>query len=438
MRESIERAILSRDGKVAVIGCGYVGLPLALYVVDAGFVTYAVDIDGEKLRSLSEGRSYITEVSDEDIRAALETGRFLPSGPDAVSDADVILICVPTPLDEHKVPDLSAIVETSGSIAERMHPSLVVLESTTYPTTTEEVVKPILDGSGLECGRDYFLAYSPHRYDPGNREWSFKRIPKVVGGVDDASGRLATLFYEQVVDEVVRVSSARCAEGVKMLENIFRAVNIALVNETKVVFERLGIDPFEVVEAAATKPFGFMPFYPGPGYGGHCIPIDPFYFVWKAKEVGTDARFIELAGEVNRRTIERVFLRFIEAAHTKGIPLRGAKVLIVGVSYKRDVGDTRESPAFPIMRRLRSLGAELVYSDPYVPRIGRLRHYAEFAGMTSVALEKAVEDASAALIITDHSNFNYSLLVEKVPLVVDTRGVLRRLGLSSSESVFTA
>lgn len=437
MRESIERAILSRDGKVAVVGCGYVGLPLALCVVDAGFTTYAVDTDGEKLRLLSEGRSYITEVSDDDVVAALDTGRLLPSVPEVVSDADVILICVPTPLDEHRVPDLSAVVETSKNIKNRMRGCLVILESTTYPTTTEEVVKPILDGSGLVCGEEYFLAYSPHRYDPGNRDWSFERIPKVVGGVDEVSGRVAALFYEQVVDEVVMVSSARCAESVKMLENVFRAVNIALVNETRVVFERLGIDTFEVVDAAATKPFGFMPFYPGPGYGGHCIPIDPYYLIWKAKEVGVTSRFIELAGEVNRQTTERVFFRLVEAAHTKGILLSDSKVLIVGVSYKKDVGDTRESPAFPVMRRLRSVGAEVVYSDPHVPRIGRLRHYPEFEGMTSITPEEAVETASAALIITDHTDMNYSLLVERIPLVVDTRGVLRRLGLASLENVIT-
>lgn len=439
MMEHLRELILSRRAKVAVVGCGYVGLPLALSVVDAGFTTFAMDIDDEKLSLLSEGRSYITEVADGDVQKARSTGRFIPSDMERLREMDVILICVPTPLDERKTPDLSSVVETSRGIASRMGNCLVVLESTTYPTTTEDVVKPVLDESGLKCGRDYFLAYSPHRYDPGNEEWTLRRIPKVVGGVDEASAELASIFYEQIVERVVRVSSARCAESVKMLENIFRAVNIALVNETKVVFERLGIDVFEVVEAASTKPFGYMPFYPGPGYGGHCIPVDPYYLLWKAKEVGVETRFIELAGEVNRETAERVFLRLLEAAHLKGISLKGAKVLVVGISYKKDVGDTRESPAFPIMRRLRSIGAEVLYYDPYVARIGRLRGYPEFEGMTSVDLDgKNINGISAAVIITDHSGMDYRILVDRLPLVVDTRGVLRRLGLQERDNIFTA
>ncbi|MCX7702701.1 MAG: nucleotide sugar dehydrogenase, partial [Planctomycetota bacterium] len=368
-----KKAIESHKVKAAVVGCGYVGLPLALTVAESGFYTLAVDIDEEKLRTLRSGRSYLKEVADEEVKKALSTKRFIPSSLEGLKEADIILICVPTPLDKHKNPDLSAVVRTSEEIAARMHlPCLVILESTTYPCTTEEVVRPILDATGAKLGRDYFLAFSPHRYDPGNKKWTVRNIPKVVGGVDDLSGELAELFYSYVVDRVVRVSSARCAEAVKMLENIFRAVNIALVNEVKVVLERLNIDPFEVVEAAATKPFGFMPFYPGPGFGGHCIPLDPYYFVWKAKEVGYPARFIELAGEVNRETILRVFEKLLESAHHQGIALQGKKLLIMGVSYKKDIGDTRESPAFALMRLLKRTGADLLYHDPLVPKIGHL------------------------------------------------------------------
>jgi len=437
--ERLRESIKSRKAHVAVIGCGYVGLPLCLAVVDAGFNTLAIDIDEEKLKFLSEGRSYIREVPDGEIKKALDTGMFTPSRPEGIKDADIILICVPTPLDEHRNPDLAAIISTSEEIAKRFRsPSLVILESTTYPCTTEEVVKPILDKSGLRFGDDYFLAFSPHRYDPGSLKWTVRNIPKVVGGVDRISGDLAELFYSEVVDKVVRVSSARCAEMVKMLENIFRAVNIALINEVKVVLDRLGIDSFEVVEAAATKPFGFMPFYPGPGFGGHCIPLDPYYFVWKAKEVGYPARFVELAGEVNRETISRVFEKLLEAAHKKSITLKNAKVLVLGVSYKKDVGDTRESPAFPLMRRLVSIGADLVYYDPFVLRIGHLREYPEFEGMRSTELsEDILRGVAAAVIITDHSGVDYELIARYVPVIVDTRGVFRKLKIDSS-NIFCA
>ncbi len=427
-------AIEQKSARVAVIGCGYVGLPLALAVRRAGYHVYAVDTDPEKVASLERGRSYVAGVGDDELDAAVRSGRFVAKDYSMnMGEADVIAICVPTPLGPYGEPDLSAIVRTGERIAEYLRSGqLIILESTTYPGTTEEVLRPVLEKKRLRCGVDYFLAYSPHRDDPGHAERTVRKTPKVVGGLDGPSGDLAEAFYERVVTRVVRTTDARTAEAVKILENVYRAVNIALVNELKTVFHRLGIDTWEVVEAAATKPFGYQPFYPGPGFGGHCIPVDPFYMSHRARQVGADLRFVELAGEVNRAMPEWVVSRLLEEATRRGVRLAGSKVLLIGVAYKPNTADTRESPAFPIMRRLRALSVQPVYHDPHVPRVGRLRHYPEFFGMQSAPLTSTtISECAACLIITDHADVDYASLNKHSRLVIDTRGVMRRLGIVS-------
>jgi len=437
--EALRRRLVARAAAVGVIGLGYVGLPLVGAIAGAGFRVVGFDIDPVKVAELNAGRSYIRHIPDADIARVVQERRFR-----AVTDfaelaaVDAVLICVPTPLTRHREPDLSYVVGTTEAIAPHLRRGqLVVLESTTYPGTTREVMRPILERGGLRSGVDFFLAYSPEREDPGNSQYSTTRIPKVVGGDGDAALALATALYDQFVAGTVPVASPETAEAVKLTENIFRAVNIALVNELKTVYEAMGIDVWEVIRAAATKPFGFMPFYPGPGLGGHCIPIDPFYLTWKAREYDISTRFIELAGEINTAMPRHIVDRLQAALDERtGKGLKGARVLILGVAYKKNVDDTRESPALRIMELLEARGAVVAYHDPFVPEIPRSREHAEFAGRRSLALAaETARGVDAALICTDHDGVDYRLLVQHCPLVIDTRNACARAGVAAATVV---
>jgi len=420
--------IESRRAQVSVIGCGYVGLPLALTLWRTGFRIFAVDIDRQKLKALHACRPYVWGVEERELKQALSSGDFVPTGyTDEAAKSDVVLLCLPTPLDENNIPDLTALRQTAEWLAQHLRrEQLVVLESTTYPGTTEEVLRPIREKSGLVADEDFYLAYAPHRYDPGSKERRIGDIPRVVGGVGDASLEVACAFYETFTPKVVRVSNTQTAEAVKMLENIFRAVNIALVNELKEVFLKLGVDTYEAIEAAATKPFGFMKFLPGPGFGGHCVPVDPFYFVWRAKQVGLECDFVEMAGRINRQLADRIVWRILTECAKRGINPSDTPFVIVGVAYKPNIADTRESPAFPIMRLLRSVGVSVSYHDPLVPKLPKLRLYPEFAGMASTELDRLSE--KALVIVSDHDVVDYRELA-KARVVFDTRFAMRRRGI---------
>ena len=428
----LEGRLSDRSARIGVVGLGYVGLPLALAAAEAGYAVLGFDTDPDKVARLEAGESYLEHIPAAAVARVRASGRFAATADfDRLVEAEVIAICVPTPLGRHREPDLSFVEGTARQIAKRLRRGqLVILESTTYPGTTREILRPILEGTGLRSGEDFFLAYSPEREDPGNVDFSTSRIPRLVGGDGDRARDLACAFYARFVDQVVPVSSPEVAEAAKLTENIFRAVNIALVNELKLVFQRMGIDVFEVIEAAATKPFGYMPFWPGPGLGGHCIPIDPFYLTWRAREFGVATRFIELAGEINRMMPAYVVARLAEALDRrfrKG--LNGARILLLGVAYKKNVDDTRESPAFAIWERLRERGAEVAYHDPHVPVIPKTRAHASLAGTASVPLTpRNLAGFDAVLIVTDHDAVDYRLLREHASLVVDTRGRGRALG----------
>ena len=417
----LAEAIAARMARVAVLGLGYAGLPLAEAFVQAGFPVLGYDVDPERIESLRRGQSYLGHFAGGRIEALRATGRFEATGDETrLADADVLLICVPTPLTEAREPDLSAVCAAARAIARHLKPGrLVVLESTTYPGTTRTVVQPLLEDSGLRGGRDFFLAYSPEREDPGNREHTTATIPRVVGGIDDASGRLAGQLYGSAVRQVVPVSSAEVAEACKVLENTYRAVNIALVNELKVLYQRMGIDVWEVIEAAKTKPFGYQPFYPGPGWGGHCIPIDPFYLAWVGRKVGVPARFVELAGEINTAMTEYVVERLTDALNERQRAVRGSKVLLLGMAYKRDVDDCRESPGLELLARLTGKGAEVCYNDPHVPRLEAARH--GFDLVSQPLTEALLRRQDAVLIVTDHSAYDWQWLVTHARLVIDTR-----------------
>jgi UDP-N-acetyl-D-glucosamine dehydrogenase len=411
---------------VAVLGLGYVGLPLALTAAERGFAVLGFDTDAAKVDALNAGRPYLSHVAHERLRVLLAEQRFVAANDFArLVEADVIAICVPTPLTPQREPDLRYVADTAGVIGMHLRRGqLVILESTTYPGTTEELVLPILARSGLSCGVDFFLAYSPEREDPGAH--SASTIPKVVGADDPLSAALAAAFYRQVTPRVVPVSSSRAAEATKLLENVFRGVNIALVNELKMIYERMGIDIWEVIDAASTKPFGFMRFEPGPGWGGHCVPVDPFYLSWKAREHGVAARFIELAGEVNVRMPEYVVERLAGALNARRKPVNGARILLLGMAYKRDVDDVRESPALVILDLLTRRGAKVTYHDPLVPRTPEMRHFPAFAGMTSVPLDAPTLAAQdAVVLVTAHSGVDYELVRRHAALILDTRGVYR-------------
>jgi len=414
-----------KETTIGIIGLGYVGLPLLLLFREAGFPVIGFDVDKAKSDKLSRGESYIRHIDAERVKKA-----FAGGGAHATSDfsrleqCDAIIICVPTPLGAHREPDLNYVRMTAETIAIHLRPGqLIVLESTTYPGTTREELLPRFEAKGLKCGADYFLAFSPEREDPGNETFRTKNIPKVVGGMDDPSLQLAVALYGSVIDQVVPVSSLEVAESSKLLENIFRAVNIALVNELKVVFDRMGINVWEVIEAAKTKPFGYMPFYPGPGLGGHCIPLDPFYLTWKAAEYGTWARFIELAGEINTSMPRYVIDRTVEAINRAGKSIVGAKVLVLGLSYKADIDDDRESPSFELIEMLQDRGANVAYCDPYVPvtRKGR-KHHLDLQSVPCTAEEFGRYDA--VLVSTPHSQFKDVSLYDGLKLVIDTRNIV--------------
>jgi len=424
----LRKRIENRTATVGVIGLGYVGLPLALAFAERGFPVLGFDVDPVKVEALSRGECYIRHLDAGRVKTQLDHGRLAATSDfDRLPEADSILICVPTPLTRQREPELRYVRATAEEIGKRLRPGqLVVLESTTYPGTTEELLLPRLSADGLRCGEGFFLAFSPEREDPGNPRFSTTNTPKLVGGVDPVSTDLAQALYEQVVPSTVRMSSARAAEATKLLENIFRAVNIALVNELKVVYDRMGIDIWEVLDAAATKPFGFMRFDPGPGWGGHCIPLDPFYLAWKAREHGITTRFIELAGEVNVRMPEYVIEKLVGALNERGRAVKGSRVLVLGLSYKRDIDDPRESPAFEIVDRLLRMGAKISYHDPHVPVAPAMRSWPDLPAMESVPLTpETLEASDAVMVVTDHAAVDYELVTRHAPLIVDTRGVYR-------------
>jgi UDP-N-acetyl-D-glucosamine dehydrogenase len=437
--EALHRRFLAREATIGVIGLGYVGLPLVGAIAASGFSVLGFDIDAEKVALLNAGRSYIRHIPDAMIAGLVKERRFCAVSDFArLAEVDAVLICVPTPLTRHREPDLSYIVGTTEAIAPHLRAGqLVVLESTTYPGTTREVMLPILERSGLKSGRDFFLAYSPEREDPGNTQFSTTKIPKVVGGDGPDAQKLVAALYDQFVAGTIPVSSPETAEAVKLTENIFRAVNIALVNELKVIYDAMGIDVWEVIKAASTKPFGFMPFYPGPGLGGHCIPIDPFYLTWKAREYDISTRFIELAGEINTAMPRYVVDRLASALNQRsGKGLKGAQVLILGIAYKKNVDDLRESPTLKIMELLEARGARVVYHDPFVPEVPRSREHPEFAGRRSLPLTAAtLRESDVALICTDHDGVDYRLVVEHCPLVIDTRNACAHAGVTAANIV---
>jgi UDP-N-acetyl-D-glucosamine dehydrogenase len=417
--------IESRQAKVCIIGLGYVGLPLAETFVAGNFSVLGFDIDPAKVAKLNAGKSYIGHLPDSRIGEMVQSRRFeATADPSRFKEADVVLICVPTPLTEAREPDLSFIVKTGESLANHMRPGmLVVLESTTYPGTTRELLVPILERNGLRASIDFFVAFSPEREDPGNLNFSTKTIPKVVGGLDELSGRLAVAIYQPVVKGVVPVANDQVAEACKILENTYRAVNIALVNELKMVFDAMGIDIWDVIAAAKTKPFGFQPFYPGPGLGGHCIPIDPFYLTWVARKYGQNTRLIELAGELNSVMPRYVVGRIARALNDDSKAVRGSRICILGVAYKKDVGDPRESPAFEILELLETQGARLSYSDPHVPVTPPMRRH-EFNLESQQLTLEFIAAQDCVVIVTDHTAFDYSFLGAHARLIVDTRNAM--------------
>ena len=418
--------LASRTATVGVIGLGYVGLPLALVFEDAGFPVLGFDVDAKKPEALHRGESYIKHIGPERVAAAFTRGRISATTDFArLAECDAILICVPTPLGKHREPDISYIEKTAEAISAVARPGqLVVLESTTYPGTTREEIVPRLEAKGLKCGETVFVAFSPEREDPGNPKYHTKNIPKIVGGLDAPSQEVACALYGAAVEKVVPVSSPEVAESAKLLENIFRSVNIALVNELKVVFDRMGIDVWEVIEAAKTKPFGFMPFYPGPGLGGHCIPLDPFYLSWKAAEHGVWARFIELAGEVNTSMPRYVVDKTVKALNDHGKSVKGAKVLVLGLSYKADIDDDRESPSYEIIELLEKLGAEVSYCDPYIPVMKPTRKHD--LGMVSVPCTAEEFGRYDAIVVsTAHQDFASAGLYGERVAVIDTRNLIR-------------
>lgn len=414
-------AIRSRAARTGVIGVGYVGLPLLLELVEAGFEAIGIDIDSERVAALGRGKSYVTDVTDAEIQAALATGRFeATSDFGAVSRLDTVNICVPTPLLKTRDPDLSCIASAVDEVTRHLRPGqLIIVESTTWPGAVEEFVRPRLERGGLRAGRDFWLAFSPERIDPGNKEWTLRNIPKVVGGIGLESKRIAVAFYEQIVDTVVPVSSTRVAEMAKLIENTFRTVNIGLANEIALMCGNLDVDVWEAIDAARTKPFGFMPFYPGPGLGGHCLPVDPFYLSWKASQNGFESRFIDLAGYVNARMPRHVLQRVVDALNTRDMAISGSHVHIVGIAYKPGVGDTRESPALEIAALLIERGATVSYSDPFAAA-------PQIPGLERRPLEDALASGvDCAVIATYHPDVDYASVVRHVPVVVDTRNALR-------------
>ena len=418
----LRERIVKKTARVGVLGLGYVGLPLAVEFARAGFDVTGIDVQQSKIDALNRGHSYVKDIKDSILQPLVESGKLrATSDLSVIQQLDTIDICVPTPLRKTKDPDMSYVVAATEAIAEHLHPGLLVmLESTTYPGTTEELVLPKLEARGLRAGEDFFLCFSPERVDPGNPKYKTANIPKVVGGITALCTELGALFYQQALETVVPVSSTRVAEMVKLLENTFRMINIGLVNEIALMCDRMNIDVWEVIDAAATKPFGFMPFYPGPGLGGHCIPVDPFYLSWKSKEAGIEARFIELAGYINGRMPEFVVEKIQNALNDAYKPVRGSRIHILGVAYKRDIDDVRESPALDIILLLQRRGALVSFTDPYVHSL-----QSQNTVLESQDLLEGVRSADCVVIVTDHSNVDYGAVVEHSKIIVDTRNALR-------------
>ncbi len=426
LHEALLAKIESTTARVGIIGLGYVGLPLARAFSDRGIAVLGFDVDPAKVARLERGESYIGHIPDATIHQMREHRFEATLDFQRLDEPDVVIICVPTPLTDSRDPDLAYIVSSSEAIAERLRPGqLVVLESTTYPGTTREVVLPLLAANGLKPGVDFFLAFSPEREDPGNPEFSSPNIPKVVGGLDPASLELAVALYGKVVVQVVPVSSPEVAEACKILENTYRAINIALVNELKIIYSKMGIDVWEVIEAAKTKPFGFQAFYPGPGLGGHCIPIDPFYLTWVARKHGLVTRFIELAGEINTSMPAHVVGQVAEALNDQRKPIKGSKITLLGMAYKKNVDDPRESPGFELMKLLLAKGAVVQYNDPYIPSLPSMRHYSHLRMSSQELTADYLQSLDCVLIVTDHSAYNWSWIAEHASLIVDTRNAMR-------------
>jgi UDP-N-acetyl-D-glucosamine dehydrogenase len=420
--EKLEQRITEKTARVGVLGLGYVGLPLAVEFARAGFDVVGIDVQQSKVDQFNSGHSYIKDVSDREFRPLIESGKLRATADfSVIRDLDTIDICVPTPLRKTKDPDMSFVISATEAIARHVHPGLLVmLESTTYPGTTDELLLPKLQASGLKVGQDFFLCFSPERVDPGNPKFQTSNIPKVVGGITPVCTQMGALFYKQALETVVPVSSTRVAEMVKLLENTFRMINIGLVNELALMCDRMNIDVWEVIDAAATKPFGFMPFYPGPGLGGHCIPIDPFYLSWKSKEAGIEARFIELAGYINGRMPEFVVERIQHALNEATKPVRGSHIHVLGTAYKRDIDDVRESPALDVILLLLRLGARVTFSDPFVQTI-----QINGTDLDSEEMFPAVANADCVVIITDHTKVDYGAVVKQAKLILDTRNALK-------------
>lgn len=428
MVDRLIQKILRKEVTVGIIGMGYVGLPLVIRFCEEGFQILGFDVDSKKVATLERGGSYIKSIPSSRIYQFVRSGRLRVTDDfSRLGEPDCILICVPTPLTEKMEPDLRYIEKTVEAIRGRLRKEqLVILESTSYPGTTEELILPRLESTGLKVGRDFFLAFSPEREDPGNKRFTTHQIPKVLAGVTPSCQKVATSLYRQIIQKVVPVSSPRVAELTKLLENIYRSVNIALVNELKMLADRMGIDIWEVIEAASTKPFGFSPFYPGPGMGGHCIPIDPFYLSWKAREYDFTTRFIQLAGEINVSIPYYVVSKILDALNERIKSVKGAKILILGVAYKKDVDDARESPALAIMDLLQKKGATVLYHDPFIPSLPPFRKY-HFKLKSSALTEKLLRGIDAAVVITDHSQIDYQWVVKHAPLIIDTRNVTKNM-----------
>ena len=427
--EELKKKIVEKKAKVGIIGMGYVGLPLAIGATIKGYEVVGFDIDKTKIDLLNEGKCYIKHISEKEMKRMVETDRFKATNDfNILKEMDLIILCVPTPLTEQREPDMSYIVNTCEEVGKHLKKGqIIILESTTYPGTTDELMKNILEKSGLKEGKDFFLAFSPEREDPGRKDFTTTSTPKVVGGVSSEGGELAQLFYSQFIEKVVPVKDARTAEASKLTENIFRAVNIALVNELKMIYDRMGIDIWEVLDAASTKPFGFMRFNPGPGWGGHCIPLDPFYLTWKAKEYGINSNFIEHAGEINRKMPEYVIEKLMLGLNERRKSIKDSKILVIGVAYKRDIDDPRESPAFEILTLLLKLGAKVDYYDPYIPILPKMREWRDIPQMKSITLsERKLKTFDATIIVTDHRCIDYENLKKNSSLIVDTRGVFKK------------
>ncbi len=425
MKKILIEKLNSKQSKIAIVGLGYVGLPLLLRYNGIGFQVLGFDIDQFKVDSLNDGKSYIEHIDSAGVAQAVASGFEATTDFSRITECDAIILCVPTPLNKYREPDMSFVINTTDMVKPYLRTGQVLsLESTTYPGTTEEELLPRMQEGGLKVGEDVFLVYSPEREDPGNPDFETRTIPKVVGGHTPACLEVGKALYEPAIDKVVLVSSTKAAEMTKLLENIHRAVNIGLVNEMKIVADKMGIDIFEVVDAAATKPFGFTPYYPGPGLGGHCIPIDPFYLTWKAREYGLHTRFIELSGEVNQAMPEYVVNKLMHGLNDAGKALKNAKILVLGIAYKKNVDDMRESPSVEIMELLEEKGAEVAYSDPHVPVFPKMReHHFELSSESLTAKNLAIFDA--VVLATDHERFDYELILEYAQLVVDTRGKYR-------------